>query len=84
MSLRGFNTFDANGDPLTVMLDEAQQANLLTVIQHANAALTANATFLAIVSPTNAQLAAQAKLLTRECNGLIRFLLAAFSDITDT
>jgi hypothetical protein len=53
-----------------------------TVAERAAAALTANAAFLAIASPTNAQTLAQVKALTRECSGLIRMALNEF-DTTD-
>lgn len=43
-----------------------------TLTQKAGQALTANATFLALAAPTNAQTLAQVQLLTRECNALIR------------
>lgn len=39
------------------------------------AALVGNATFLAIASPTAAQIAAQVKALTRQNNALIRLLI---------
>jgi hypothetical protein len=53
-----------------------------TVAERAQAALTTNATFLAINSPTNAQTLAQVRALTRECSGLIRMALNQF-DSTD-
>lgn len=49
------------------------------------AALTANATFLAIGAPTNGQISTQVQRLTRECNGLIRLMLNIIDDAaTDT
>lgn len=37
-------------------------------------ALTANAAYLALVTPTNADVVAQVRLLTRECNGIMRMV----------
>lgn len=50
----------------------------------ANQALAANSTFISIASPTNAQVLAQVKQLTRENNAIIRLLTAAFDSTTDT
>lgn len=48
-------------------------------------AIAANATFMAIGSPSNAQVVAQVRLLTRECNALIRLALNIIDDAaTDT
>jgi hypothetical protein len=58
--------------------------NRETIMTRAAQALTANATFLAIANPTNAQVAAQVTKLTRECNGLIRILLDQLQDVSDT
>lgn len=61
-------------------LDRAasERANEATIQQRATGALATNATFLAIASPTNAQIAAQVKALTRQNNGLIRLALRRF------
>lgn len=61
-------------------------ANGATVRSRAQAALTANATFLAISgTPTNAQILAQVRQLTKENNAVIRLLLPGLlSDISDT
>lgn len=59
-------------------------ANLATLQQRATQALTTNATFQAIASPTNAQIAAQVQALTKECNGIIRLLLGALDATTGT
>ena len=52
-------------------------ANLEAIQTKARQALTANATYLGLASPTNAQNVAQIARLTRECNGIIRLLLGA-------
>lgn len=59
------------GDALAV-------TNETTIRQQAESALAANKTFLAITSPTTAQIAAQVKALTRQNNGLIRMVLRRF------
>ncbi|HET7741056.1 MAG TPA: hypothetical protein VFL67_10445 [Mycobacterium sp.] len=49
--------------------------NRATIEAQAATALSTNATFLAIASPTAAQVATQTKALTRQSNGVIRLLL---------
>lgn len=58
--------------------------NGATLKTKAQQALAANATFLAIPTPTAAQNAAQAKALTRQVNGLIRLALGRLDDVSDT
>lgn len=60
------------------------EANLALIRQRAAQALTVNATFLALAAPTNAQVVAQVKALTRECNALLRMMLNALDDVSDT
>lgn len=59
-------------------------ANQETLRQRAQTALTNNQTFLAIASPTQAQAVTQVQALTRQVDGLIRFLLGAFDTIADS
>lgn len=56
-----------------VAIDE--DGNRRTIEQQAETALDTNRTFLDRSSPTNAQIAAQVKALTRQNSGLIRLVL---------
>lgn len=57
------------------VFDPAWAGGIAGVLQaKAAAALATNATFLAIASPTAAQVAAQAKALTRQIDALIRIV----------
>ena len=60
------------------------RTNKTSVEDKARQALAANATFLALQNPTNAQILAQVRLLTREANGLIRLQLDELADVSDT
>lgn len=62
--------------------DSQDRANDLRA--KAAAALDANATFLALASPSNAQTLAQVQRLTRECNALIRLVIGRLDDTTGT
>lgn len=57
-------------------------ANRETILGRAEQALQANATYLAVASPTAAQNTAQVQRLTKQSNALIRLLVGRF-DSTD-
>ncbi len=57
--------------------------NKSTLQQRATDSIAANNTYLAIATPTNAQVAAQVRFLTRESSAVIRLLLNQF-DAVDT
>lgn len=59
-----------------------QARNGATLRDRAAQALAANATFLGLGAPSNAQVLAQVQRLTRECSGIIRLLLGQL-DTTD-
>ncbi len=59
-------------------------ANADELRDKATAALTANATYLALPSPTNAQNLAQIRALTREANALVRLLLGSLDSLDGT
>lgn len=64
--------------------DAPEVVNAATLTTRAGAALTANATFLAIATPTAAQVDAQVSRLTKENNALIRLAIGLLADVTDT
>jgi hypothetical protein len=57
-------------------------ANERTLRQQGEQAIVDNKTFVAITNPTNAQVVAQVKALTRQMNGVMRLALGKF-DGTD-
>lgn len=58
--------------------------NQSTLQQKAQAALTTNTTYLAIGSPSNAQVATQVQALTKECSAVIRLLLNQLDSTSGT
>lgn len=85
--------YDANGAPLTAAQARALIAatpegtaavNEKSLRDKAATALTANATYLGIASPTNAQNLAQIRSLTRQMNALIRITVRALDTTTGT
>lgn len=69
-------TKDADGNvTVTVVADPPEVVNAATLTDRANAALTVNATYLAIPSPTAAQNTAQVKALTAQVNAIVRLYL---------
>jgi uncharacterized protein involved in exopolysaccharide biosynthesis len=71
---------------VTVAADDTDPtvANLATLRTRVQTALTTNATYLALASPSTAQNTAQIQALTKECNGLIRLLLNQLDSTTGT
>jgi hypothetical protein len=69
---------DAEAAEATLVANEAE------LIRRAKSALTGNATFLALGSPTNAQTLAQVRALTRQVNALIKLTARDLTDIAGT
>lgn len=83
--VRRYRVLDDSGAEIGVDEEPAPGtagANSGVLLDRARQALTANAAFLAIASPTNAQVVQQVQRLTRECSALIRLALNMF-DTTD-
>lgn len=60
------------------------EANVGVLVARANTAIAQNATYLALPSPSAAQVTAQVDRLTRECSALLRLMLARTESLTDS
>lgn len=67
-----------------VIAPDPRVVNRATMADKMTAALAANATFLAIASPTTAQVTTQAKALTKQVDALIKLYLDQLDDTTGT
>lgn len=67
--------------------DEATTANRATVradlVSKARAAITANNSFIANPTPSNNQVVAHVKTLSKECNGIIRLMGGVIKELID-
>lgn len=83
-------TWEIRGDDDKVLGTDSEErlapelVNADTLRVRSRLALNANATFLAIATPTNAQVTNQVTALTKECSALIRLLLGALDSTAGT
>lgn len=87
-------TFDGSGAqtgqrPITAVElaalgHQTQATNATTLIQKGAAAIAANLTYLAIVTPNNAQVVAQVNALTLQVNALMRLATQALNSTAGT
>ena len=70
------------GDPLFAA--DTTSTNDSSLRQLAKAALDVNGTYLNVANPSNAQVAAQVKALTRQASGLIRLFLQQLDSTAGT
>jgi hypothetical protein len=84
--VRTYNVSDDTGKLIRVETEtdvDQPQANRAEIRAQASAALGKNLVFLNLATPTNAQVVAQVRLLTKECNALIRDMLEDYSRADD-
>lgn len=62
--------------------DTAQRAAVTDLLAKVPVALANNTTFLAVASPTNAQVTAQVRALTRQTNAIMKLLAGMYGDHT--
>ena len=79
----GWTTSD-HGLTFQAPAPDSPVANYTTIIGKLNQALTANANYLAIPTPSQAQVVQQVDRLTRECTGLIRAVLGLYDSQSGT
>lgn len=77
-------TASENAAADAAVLEDIANINRTTITDKTKIALEANATFLALTNPTNAQILAQTKMLTRECSALIRLVLNLLDSTSGT
>jgi hypothetical protein len=66
-----------------IVISDAE-LNRNDLVTRADAALQANAVFLALAAPTNAQTLTQVQRLTKQSNALIRLVINELDDIAGT
>lgn len=71
-------------DEITAMNARTVAANLPALMAKAQQAISANVAYLAIASPTNAQVVAQVASLTRQVDALIKVVLNPTADQSGT
>lgn len=76
----GCAAFAGRASVVAAATDGTRTANQSTIIRQAQGALTTNTTYLAIGSPSNAQVVAQVRALTQQNNRIIRLLLSQIGD----
>lgn len=85
MTTRTYDVFNPDGSRRSVTVDVPQsEVNYEALRAKANNAFAANATFLALAAPTNAQAINQIQLLTKEFNALAKLYLNQLDDTNGT